>query len=136
MVFRFGWQKFWNKKEFYENHPYFSEDAASYLVANGVELVGYDTPSPDGSKKRDDGIDSPIHKIFLKNEVVLLEYLANLDELKNLEGWKIVVAPMKIEGLPLRFYYFQSHSETGDNRIALSYCYQRGAILENGLLQC
>jgi arylformamidase len=110
MIFRFGWQRFWNKKEFYENYPYFTEDAANYLVTNGVEVVGYDTPSPDESKKREDGIDSPIHKIFLKNEVVLLEYLANLDKLKNLEGWNLVIAPMKIEdsdGAPARVFVFQ-----------------------------
>jgi len=109
MIFRFGWGKYWNKMEFYENHPFFTEDAANYLVSQGVELLGYDTPSPDSSKPISD-IDSPIHKILLGNEIVLLEYLANLDNLDNLENWNLVVAPMKIEGSdgsPSRVFLFQ-----------------------------
>ncbi len=109
MIFRFGWEKYWNKNEFYKDHPFFTEEAANYLVSKGVELLGYDTPSPDSSKINND-IDSPIHKIFLENEIVLLEYLANLDKLENLENWNIVVAPMKIEGSdgsPSRVFVFQ-----------------------------
>jgi arylformamidase len=109
MIFRFGWEKYWNKMEFYENHPFFTEDAANFLVSQGVELLGYDTPSPDSSKPTND-IDSPIHKILLGNEIILLEYLANLNNLDNLENWNIVVAPMKIEGSdgsPARVFVFQ-----------------------------
>jgi len=109
MIFRFGWEKYWNKNEFYQDHPFFTEEAANYLVSKGIELLGYDTPSPDSSKSNSN-IDSPIHKIFLGNGVVLLEYLANLDKLENLENWNIVVAPMKIEGSdgsPSRVFVFQ-----------------------------
>ena len=55
-------------------------------------------------------IDSPIHKILLENEIILLEYLANLNELDDLENWNLVVAPMKIEGSdgsPSRVFVFQ-----------------------------
>lgn len=109
MIFRFGWEKYWNKNEFYKDHPFFTEEAANYLVSMGVELLGYDTPSPDSSITNN-YIDSPIHKIFLGNGIVLLEYLANLDKLENLENWNIVVAPMKIEGSdgsPSRVFVFQ-----------------------------
>lgn len=109
IIFRFGWEKYWNKNEFYKDYPFFTEEAANYLVLMGVELLGYDTPSPDSSKVNND-IDSPIHKIFLGNGIVLLEYLANLNKLKNLENWNIVVAPMKIEGSdgsPSRVFVFQ-----------------------------
>ncbi|MGY5142940.1 MAG: cyclase family protein [Candidatus Nitrosopumilus sp. bin_32a] len=109
MIFRFGWGEKWNKMEFYENHPFFTEDAANFLVSQGVELLGYDTPSPDNSKPNN-GIDSPIHKILLENEIVLLEYLANLENLDSLENWNIVVAPMKIEGSdgsPSRVFLYQ-----------------------------
>lgn len=109
MIFRFGWGKYWNKNDFYKDHPFFTEEAANYLVSKGVELLGYDTPSPDNSKSNSN-IDSPIHKIFLGSGIVLLEYLANLDKLENLENWNIVVAPMKIEGSdgsPSRVFVFQ-----------------------------
>lgn len=109
MIFRFGWQKYWNEDKFYKNHPFFTEESANYLVSKRIELLGYDTPSPDNSKSNND-IDSPIHKIFLGNGIVLLEYLANLDKLENLENWNIVVAPMKIEGsdgAPSRVFVFR-----------------------------
>jgi len=109
MIFRFGWQKYWNEDKFYKNYPFFTEESANYLVSKGIELLGYDTPSPDNSKSNND-IDSPIHKIFLGNGIVLLEYLANLDKLENLENWNIVVAPMKIEGsdgAPSRVFVFR-----------------------------
>jgi len=109
MIFRFGWGKYWNSDKFYKNYPFFTEDSANYLVAQGIKLLGYDTPSPDNSKA-DNKVDSPIHKIFLKNEIVLLEYLANLDKIDKLENWNVVVAPMKIEGSdgsPSRVFVFQ-----------------------------
>jgi arylformamidase len=110
MIFRFGWQKFWNTEKFYKNYPFFTTDAANYLVSNGIELIGYDTPSPDDSNMDVDEVDSPIHKIFLGNGVVLLEYLANLDKINGLENWNLVVAPMKIEGsdgAPSRVFVFR-----------------------------
>ncbi|MHA7733143.1 cyclase family protein [Nitrosopumilus sp. S6] len=110
MIFRFGWQKYWNSKKFYKNYPYFTEDAANYLISKGIEVIGYDTPSPDNSNTDENEIDSPIHKIFLDNRVVLLEYLANLNKLETLNGWNLVVAPMKIEGSdgsPSRVFVFR-----------------------------
>lgn len=98
ILFKFGWEKNWNTMDFYKNHPYFSEDAANFLVSKGVELIAYDTPSPDNSIKNNKGIDSPIHKIFLGNNVILVEYVANLSKVENYNDWNIVVAPIKLEG--------------------------------------
>lgn len=111
MIFKFGWQKFWNSDKFYKNHPYFTKEAASYLVSKNIELIGYDTPSPDSSRvDSTNDEDSPIHKIFLENEIVLLEYLANLDKITNYDNWKIVVAPLRIEGVdgcPVRAFIYK-----------------------------
>jgi len=109
MLFKFNWGRFWNTSNFYKNHPYFTEEAANFLVLKNVELIAYDTPSPDDSRNTKD-VDSPIHKIFLKNEIILVEYLANLDQIKNNEDWQIVVAPLKVEGAdgcPARVFLFQ-----------------------------
>ena len=64
ILFKFGWEKYWNDMEFYKNHPYFSEEAANFLVSKGIEMIGYDTPSPDNSTNNDKEVDSPIHKIL------------------------------------------------------------------------
>jgi len=109
ILFKFGWERHWDNLDFYRNHPFFTEEAANYLVSKKVELIGYDTPSPDDSRKTN-GIDSPIHKIFLGNEVILLEYVANLNLIKNFDNWKIVVAPLKVDGAdgcPVRVFVYQ-----------------------------
>lgn len=96
VLFRFGWGKHWGTKRFYEGFPCFSMAAAEYLVSKKVILIGMDTPSPDGLGE---GLDCPIHKLLLGQGVVLLEYLANLDKIKDLEGWTIAALPMKIKGV-------------------------------------
>ena len=63
-----------------------------------------DTPSPDDSRikliKENLGsdIDSPIHKLFLKNNIILLEYLANVDKIDAHSNWKIAALPLNIKG--------------------------------------
>jgi len=111
MVFNFGWSRFFGDKKFYDNYPYFTKDAAKFLISKKIELLGYDTPSPDNSRdKLGSKEDSPIHKIFLKNDVVLVEYLANLDKLTNYNGWNIAVSPLRIKGAdgsPARVFIFR-----------------------------
>lgn len=100
MLFRFGWGRHWNTKKFYRDYPFFSTEAAEYLVSKKVEMVCMDTPSPDDSRAKLGGgdEDSPVHKIFLRNGVVLVEYVANLDKVDPLPGWSIIVLPLKIKG--------------------------------------
>jgi arylformamidase len=99
IIFKFGWGRHWDTKQFYHDWPYFSRGAAEYLVSNGVKLVGMDTPSPDdcripfGSER-----DSEVHKIFLSKNIVLVEYLANLDQVSDYSGWSFIALPLKIRG--------------------------------------
>ena len=99
LLFKFGWGKHWGDKKYYMNYPYITEEAAEYLVSMNVELIALDTPSPDDSMiSPKDPKDSLIHKIFLKNNVILVEYLANTEQIKDYEGWKLIVMPLKIKG--------------------------------------
>lgn len=104
ILFKFSWGKHWNTEKFYQGYPFFSKEAAEYLVSTNVELIGMDTPSPDDSRtKLNEEIlgrekDSPIHKFFLSNGVVLVEYVANLDKVDNYVGWSIIVMPLRIKG--------------------------------------
>src|SRR5574337_1838289 len=76
MIFKFGWGKHWGDKKFYKDYPYFTRDAANFLVSKKVELIAFDIPSPDDSRI-EIGVDedSPIHKILLSNEIILVEYV-------------------------------------------------------------
>ena len=104
MLFKFGWGKYWNTQKFYHNYPFFSKEAAEYLVSQNVELIAMDTPSPDDSRIKLSGEvlgsdkDSPIHKIFLSNGVILVEHVANLDKVNDYNGWNIIVLPLRIKG--------------------------------------
>ena len=111
ILFKFGWGKNWGSEKFYVGYPFFTKEAAEFLVSSNVELIAYDSPSPDDSRtKLGSDEDSLIHKIFLTNDIILVEYLANLDQVKDLQGWSISVNPLKIksaDGSPARVFLFK-----------------------------
>lgn len=101
MIFRFGWENRWGDAEdFYNDYPYLTVDAAEYLVNKGIKMLGFDIPSPDSSTRPLDGgdEDSPVHKVFLRNDVILVEYLKNLEEVDIEKEWKVAALPIKIKG--------------------------------------
>jgi arylformamidase len=105
ILIKFGWGKYWNSKYFYKDYPYISKEAAQYLIKKGVIMIGMDTPSPDDSRIQLSGeilgseSDSPIHKLFLRNNIILVEYIANLDLIKSYAGWNIIAFPLKLKGV-------------------------------------
>lgn len=106
IIFKFGWGKYWGDSKYYKGYPFFTKEAADYLVSGGVVLVGLDTPSPDDSRIKLGSLrDSEIHKIFLTSGVILLEYLGNMEKIMDYNGWHIIAMPIKIEngdGAPSR----------------------------------
>jgi len=100
VIFNFNWaEKFYiSSQEFYNNYPYFSDEAIDYLIKKGVKLVGMDTPSPDDSRIKPLSIeDSKAHKKFLSKGVILIEYLNNLNSIVDNAGWKIIAMPLKLK---------------------------------------
>jgi arylformamidase len=100
-IFQFGWEdRFGDPDAFYNDYPYLTISAAEYLVDEGVDMLGFDTPSPDASSRPLDGgeEDSPIHKVFLRNNIILVEYLINLDEADFESDWNVAALPLKIAG--------------------------------------
>jgi len=70
-------------------------------------LIGLDCPQPDnplnsfGSKN-----DAENHKILLKNNIIILEYLINLKKIKK-KKFELFVCPLKIkngDGAPSRCF--------------------------------
>lgn len=98
LVLRYGWSSHWKKEDYYSGHPFLSEEAARWLAGRGLKLIAMDTPMPDdplngrGSKN-----DSPIHKIFLGKNIILVEYLCNLDKIKK-RNFELIVLPLKVAG--------------------------------------
>ena len=104
VFFHTGWQKFLKKDNYFTENPGLSESAAKYLASTGVNLVGIDSPSIDRGKNRL----FSVHKILSKNNVLIVENLANLDKIfKNPFGFAIL--PLKLRdatGSPVRAVAF------------------------------
>jgi arylformamidase len=104
VIIDFDWCKNYGLPTFYTKHPFFTVEAAQWLVDKGVQLVGYDTPMLDNPK---DGqaseCDSPIHKVFLNLGIPLIEYMNNLN-LVNAE-FMLIAVPLNLralDGSPVR----------------------------------
>ncbi len=81
----------WKEKDFSKNYIYLTEEAAKYLIENGVRTVGTDYLSIE--KFGSEG--AKVHKGLLKNEILVIEGL----DLSNAEQKKyfFVCLPLKIK---------------------------------------
>ena len=98
MLFVFGWYKKWKTADYYKEFPCFSQDAVEYLIDNGMKLMAMDTPSPDTGAAILEKDDSPNHKRLLKENVTIVEYLANTDAIDMKKKYEIIALPLKLKG--------------------------------------
>lgn len=84
------------KSEYYEKYPDIPESIANYLVEKKIKIVGVDMCSPDHTP-------FTMHKIFLKNNILIIENLTNLSSLSGKE-FKVYAFPLKVslDGSPVR----------------------------------
>ena len=93
VVFWTGWQKTLHNDSYFNENPGLSEAAAKYLVSKKTNLVGIDSPSIDfkGSQR------FSVHRIFSKNNILIVENLANLEKIRSPKFY-FVVLPLKLKG--------------------------------------
>ena len=108
LLFNFGWHRKFKPlpegRSYLGRRPGLSRQAARYIVASGVKLVGCDTMSLDARGTNG----SPIHCILLSKEVKVIESLANL-HLAPPTGGLLMAVPLKIvhgSGSPVRAFMF------------------------------
>lgn len=90
-----GWgDAHWNTENYYENHPYLTEEAAEWLRNNGAKLVGIDSHNIDNTA----GKSRPVHTTLLKAEILIVEHLCNLYQLPQ-EGFLFSAIPPKFKGV-------------------------------------
>ena len=80
----------WGRDEYFVDYPEMTEDLAQALVDRGVKMVGLDTPSPDSAPFK-------VHKLFLGNDVLIIENLTNLSSLVGVNEFEVMALPLKIE---------------------------------------
>ncbi len=105
MLFVFGWNKYWKTNEYYRGFPYFTREAAQYLIDSGIKLLALDTPSPDDGSAITEFDDSPVHKMLLQRDIVIVEYLTNTEHIDFAKNYEIIALPLKIlnsDGAPAR----------------------------------
>jgi len=100
IIFATGWYKNLTKKTYFENNPGLSSSAAEYLSSKKINLVGIDSPSIDvGTNK-----EFAVHKILSKNNIIIVENLANLEKIQNAK-FRFIALPLKLKdatGSPIR----------------------------------
>jgi kynurenine formamidase len=89
-----SWDTHWNSAEYFQDHPYLTEDAALYLQRCGVRLVGIDSMNIDNTQ----GKSRPVHSTLLASEILIVEHLCNLGELPD-EGFTFSAVPPKFKGV-------------------------------------
>jgi arylformamidase len=88
-----GWSRHWNTAQYYEGHPFLTEDAASFLTNSGVALVGIDSHNIDDAQD----LRRPVHTILLGREIPIVEHMTNLGRLPE-RDFRFFAVPAKVKG--------------------------------------
>ncbi|MBW1899751.1 MAG: cyclase family protein [Deltaproteobacteria bacterium] len=95
-----GWYKKWGEAAYLKNFPALSIEAAEWIANFSLKGIGVDMISVDQTDTRN----FPIHRIFLKKNILIIENLTALKELVNID-FTFFCFPMKVEnsdGAPVR----------------------------------
>ena len=91
-----GWAKLFGQESYF-NNPYLSEDAADWIVANGIKCVGIDFVSPElPFALRPPSFSYPIHRRLLGQGVLVIENLADCSHMGN-SRVEIICGALKID---------------------------------------
>ena len=90
VLFHSGLDKGFKDPGYFMNYPDISEELARFLIEKKVKIIGLDWSSPDHHPYL-------VHEILLKNNILILENLTNLDQLLNEPNFEVFAFPLKIE---------------------------------------
>jgi kynurenine formamidase len=92
-----GWDAKFDSDE-YNMHPYFSVDAAEWMVKKGIKMVGIDCITVDlPTPLRPKGFAFPVHKTLLGNDVLIAENVTNLESIVG-KKTRIMALPLRVKG--------------------------------------
>lgn len=89
-----GWASHWRTDQYFEGHPFLTEDAAEYLRASGAALVGIDSYNIDDTG----GGTRPVHTTLLGGGIPIVEHLRGLEQLP-VTGLRFSAVPPKVRGM-------------------------------------
>ena len=79
VLFKTNWYKYWDTQKYFDKFPVISEEVADYLIKTNKKGIGLDVISIESI----DSEDLPIHHKVLKNNLVIIENLCNLDQIDS-----------------------------------------------------
>ncbi len=88
-----GWSRHWNTPQYFEGHPFLTEDAAQFLADAGVALVGIDSHNIDDVQD----LRRPVHSILLGKEIPIVEHMTNLAAAPQ-NNFRFFAVPVKVKG--------------------------------------
>jgi kynurenine formamidase len=98
VIIKTNWSKHFNEPKYFTDYPVITLELANWLVELGVLMVGVEPPSLNPEKYIE------VHKALLRSGVVIIEGLANLEDIPGDEIF-FVGMPIALEGadgFPLR----------------------------------
>ncbi|MGE5790180.1 MAG: cyclase family protein, partial [Syntrophaceae bacterium] len=93
--FRTGWHRFIDADNYRTALPWIGRELALWCVARKVKLIGVEPPSV--AILTDMQELQAVHRILLGGDIVLVEGLCNLEEIRKPKV-KVIALPLKIEG--------------------------------------
>lgn len=92
VLIKTGWSSRFGRDEFFTDFPGVTKDAALWLTARKVKLLGIEQPSVHAKHHLE------VHKILLSADMVLIESLANLCKVTQNRVY-LIALPLKLTGL-------------------------------------
>jgi len=101
VLFNFGWDRHW-ETDAYHAYPFIGVELIDLLQQAGVRLVGVDTVNIDDSGD----LSRPAHSRFLKDDILIVENLANLDQLhdKRFRFFAVPIKGKRVVAMPVRAF--------------------------------
>jgi arylformamidase len=87
-----GWDRKWDDEDYFLQAPYFSGEAIDWILAQGVGILGADSPQWDSREDPQD-----FFPRFFQSECLLLAPLINLLEIEQ-PRVKLITLPLKVAG--------------------------------------
>ena len=97
LLLRTDWDKHANEAIYRSHMPRISAELARWLVERKIALVGVQTPSVASVRPENRDELTEVHQILLKAETVIVEGLANLDQI-SVEIPHFIALPLKLNG--------------------------------------
>jgi kynurenine formamidase len=91
LIFRTGWDRQFPDRRYFSDQPYLGPDACRWLVEHGVATLALDMPTVYPKDY------VTVHHILLRPEVLIIEGLAGLDQLRG-ERVILCALPLRIRG--------------------------------------